>query len=188
MNCASFDVKGYLLGELPDARRSEVEAHAAGCAACAEELERLRATQAALCALKDEEPPRRIAFVSDKVFEPSWWRRLWNSGPALGLASALLLSAAIVVHALVPGRAAAPVVQAADTAAVEARIRAAVSASLEQAEARQAERLRLALAEAEKRWEFQHKADRLAVVETFEVMQKQMRRMYVASNELGVRR
>ena len=52
-----------------------------------EELELLQATRTALQALPQEEAPRRIAFVSDKIFEPRWWQRIWQSGPAMGFAS-----------------------------------------------------------------------------------------------------
>ena len=41
---------------------------------CREELARLRLTLDALSTLREEEMPRRIAFVSDKVFEPRWWQ------------------------------------------------------------------------------------------------------------------
>jgi hypothetical protein len=59
-----------------------------------EERERLANTVAALQAVPDEEPPRRIAFVSDKVFEPKWWQKF----PAWGFASACALAAAILAH------------------------------------------------------------------------------------------
>jgi hypothetical protein len=46
-----------------------------------------------LASLEDEEIPRRIAFVSDRVFEPRWWQTMWRSGPVMGFASAALLAA-----------------------------------------------------------------------------------------------
>lgn len=100
MNCDSLDLKAYALKEASAAERRAVEQHAAGCRPCAEELERLALTFTALAALPQEEIPRRIAFVSDKVFEPRWYRRLWNSPARLGFASAALLSGAIFTHAL----------------------------------------------------------------------------------------
>ena len=43
-----------------------------------------------LLALAYEEVPRRVAFVSDKVFEPSpwlrWWRAAWEGAPRFALA------------------------------------------------------------------------------------------------------
>ena len=104
MNCSPFDLKDYFLKELPNPQRREVEGHLAGCQVCREELDGLHMTQAALFSLRDEEIPQRIAFVSDKVFEPSPWRRGWNafwgSTARLGFASAAILSAAILVSAL----------------------------------------------------------------------------------------
>jgi hypothetical protein len=61
-------------------------------------MERLRLTHMALGALRDEEPPRRIAFVSDKIFEPKWWQRWLTPGPVAGFASAAVLALAIVAH------------------------------------------------------------------------------------------
>jgi anti-sigma factor RsiW len=120
MSCSNFDWKGYLLGEIPEGERRQARDHAASCAACAAELERLRLTHAAMLTLGDEEMPRRIAFVSDKVFEPGRWRRFWSSGPRLGFASAAMLSAAILAHALIGQPAAAP--PPPDAARLEAQI------------------------------------------------------------------
>ena len=104
MNCSPFDLKDYFLQELPNPQRREVEGHLTRCQVCREELDRLHLTQAALFALREEEIPQRIAFVSDKVFEPSpwrrWWSAFWGSTARLGFASAAMLSAAILVSAL----------------------------------------------------------------------------------------
>jgi anti-sigma factor RsiW len=113
MSCSPFDLRDYFLQELADPhRRLQVEAHVKTCAPCREELGRLRITEAALRCMADEEIPQRIAFVSDKIFEPSPWRRwlaaFWNSGARLGFASAAMLSASLVLFALKP--APAPVI------------------------------------------------------------------------------
>jgi hypothetical protein len=76
MSCSPFDLKDYFLKELP-AERARWK-RTSGMPACREELDRLRLTGAALFSLRDEEIPRRIAFVSDQVFEPSPWRRWWE--------------------------------------------------------------------------------------------------------------
>lgn len=153
MTCSPFDLKDYFFGELNAGEMAEVELHAKACEACREELVALSATRSAVLAIGEEEPPRRIAFVSDKVFEPRWWQKLLSSGPQLGFASAAMLAAAIVFHAahtptsLAP---AAPVASAATAqtdhqkvieAEVAKRLDLAVKAALEQSEARQAERL-----------------------------------------------
>ena len=107
MSCSPFDLRDYFLQELADPHRQrQVEVHLKTCAPCREELDRLRITEAALHFMADEEIPQRIAFVSDKIFEPSPWRRwlaaFWNSGARLGFASAAMLSASLVFFALRP--------------------------------------------------------------------------------------
>jgi hypothetical protein len=95
MNGAPHDLRDYLFDELSSAERAEVEAWLATSAAGREELDRLRLTNQALMSLPDEEIPQRIAFVSDKVFEPSPWARLASwfqlEGPrfAFGMAAAM---------------------------------------------------------------------------------------------------
>lgn len=96
MNCSPFDLRDYFLKELTDPQQRQVESHVKTCQPCREEMDRLRVTEAALFSLREEEIPQRIAFVSDKIFEPSPWRRWWT-GARLGFASAALLSAAILI-------------------------------------------------------------------------------------------
>ena len=101
MSCSQFDLKSYFLGEPDVAGRGAVEEHLKNCLSCREELDRLRLTGAALASLPDEEMPHRIAFVSDKIFEPRGWARFWGSAPRLGFASAAMLSVAIIIHGFV---------------------------------------------------------------------------------------
>lgn len=95
MSCESFDWKAYAVGEMSPADRREAETHAATCTACREEVAGLRLTLDAMSTLREEEVPRRIAFVSDKVFEPRWWQQLLNPT----FAAACVVAAAILVHA-----------------------------------------------------------------------------------------
>jgi anti-sigma factor RsiW len=95
MSCESYDWKAYALGELDRPARIEAESHAAACATCRDELATLRLTLDTLSTLREEEIPRRIAFVSDKVFEPRWWQRLFSPN----FAAACVIAAAILVHA-----------------------------------------------------------------------------------------
>lgn len=146
MSCSPYDLKDFFFGELAAAERSRVEDHLEECPECREEFERLGMTQAALHSLRDEELPRRIAFVSDKVFEPRWWQTLWHSGPRLGFASAAMLAAAIVVHGfarpapvVLPGPDAA-VIESRISAEVARRIEPAVRAAVAESEARQAQK------------------------------------------------
>ena len=146
MSCSPFDLKDYFLKELPNPQRLQVEGHLTHCLVCREELDRLHLTQAALFSLRDEEIPQRIAFVSDKVFEPSpwrrWWSALWGSAARLGFASAALLSAAILVSALTrPAPAPAPMgatpAAAITRAEVEQQVQTAVANAVADVEARQ---------------------------------------------------
>ncbi len=189
MKCSSIDLKAYLLDELENRDGREVDQHLAGCAACAEELESLRLTQTALLSVADEEMPQRIAFVSDKVFEPRWWQRLWQSGPRLGFAAAGMLAVAIVVHAVIepPPTVISPGL---DQAAVEAIVANEVASRLDQAvtqavaasEQRQAAETARLLAAAEERYEMERVADRLAVASHFEGLNKRFNVFTVASN------
>src|ERR1022692_4611811 len=136
MTCSPFDLKDYFLRELPVPQQRQVEAHVKQCQPCREELDRLRVTEAALLCLREEEIPQRIAFVSDKVFEPApwrrWWAAFWGSAARLGFASAGMLSIAILVSALTrpagqPQGLSSPVSTASvATADVRAQIRTAV--------------------------------------------------------------
>ena len=148
MSCSPFDLRNYFLKELPDSDERQVEAHVRNCQPCLEELDRLRLTEAALFALREEEIPRRIAFVSDQVFEPSpwrrWWAGLWASTARLAFASAAMLSIAIMVAALRPvGQIAVlrpgapPVVQAVSDTEIQSRIDTAVAKAVAQVDARQ---------------------------------------------------
>src|SRR5450759_5417462 len=84
MSCSSFDSepeskpdwKAYVLRELGQDAHRQAEAHLAACSTCHEEVATLRLTLDTLSTLREEEMPRRIAFVSDKVFEPRWWQRV----------------------------------------------------------------------------------------------------------------
>ncbi|MBV8728889.1 MAG: zf-HC2 domain-containing protein [Acidobacteriia bacterium] len=104
MSCSPFDLRDYFLKELSDPETKQVEVHTKTCAACREELERLRFTEAALVSVGEEEIPQRLAFVSDKIFEPSGfrpvWSAFWGSAARLGFASAAMLSIALIALAL----------------------------------------------------------------------------------------
>jgi hypothetical protein len=182
MSCSPFDLRDYLLGELNESGRAAVEAHAHGCASCREEIDRLGITQTALLSLRDEEIPQRIAFVSDKVFEPSTWRRwaasFWTSSARLAFAaSAMLFAAALLWRPTAPS--APPAVDVARLEAqYEARLRDAVAAS----EARQQKKTADLLAAAEKRHEMDRRFLMLTVEENFEVLRKRLGTTYVASN------
>jgi anti-sigma factor RsiW len=193
MSCSPFDLRDYLLGELRPDEHSAVERHARTCPHCQDQLDRLRITQAALLSIRDEEIPQRIAFVSDKVFEPSalrrWFAGLWNSAARAGFASAALLAGAIVYSAWTRP---APVLQPAIVLDVmkleqqfETRLQQAVAAAVTETEARQDLKMREMLARAEKERELGQKALMLAVEENFEVMRKRLGRMHYLASASG---
>ena len=184
MSCSPFDLRDYLFGELAESDRRQLEAHVHSCAHCNEDLERLRLTHSTLLALRDEEVPQRIGFVSDKVFEPSpvrrAWQSLWGSSPKLGFASAAMLSAALVIFAFFRP---APVVSApaADPAKIEQqvseRVTAAVAKAVNESEARQAGKAATLLAAAEQRFEQERQGDRANMenlAQSIVVLQKQV--------------
>jgi hypothetical protein len=178
MSCSPFDLRDYFFQELSDPHRQrQVEAHVKTCAPCREELDRLRLTGAALHSLAEEEIPQRIAFVSDKIFEPSPWRRwlaaFWNSGARLGFASAAMLSASLVVFALRP--APAPVLSVMRPAAAEAPAPAPVTVT--QASA---------VSEAEMQQRIQAAVDKAVELKTKDLMKESRNlqvRMSLAADE-----
>jgi anti-sigma factor RsiW len=189
MNCSSEELKAYFLGELASRDKAPVEEHVRACENCREELERLKLTQTALLTLEEEEVPRRISFVSDKVFEPRWYQTIWRSGPAMGFASAVVLAAAILVHGF--AQSAAPVAATVDTAQMEqrierevnARLDAVVAKSVSDAQAKQAAEFAKVLDATEKRFETRRQADLATVQQAAEYYEKQMSRWQVAFND-----
>ncbi len=191
MSCSPFDLRDYFLQELADPQqRRQVEAHVNTCAPCREELDRLRITEAALRCVADEEIPQRIAFVSDKIFEPSPWRRwlaaFWNSGARLGFASAAMLSASLVFFALRP--APAPVFSVMRPAAV-APVTVTQASAVSEAETQQ--RIRTAVENAvdlktkDLLKQIQSERLRLALAtDQLEQDERRMRRMQVVSANL----
>ena len=180
----NIDLKDYVFGELSAAERREVEAACAADPALREELARLQVTQSALFSLREEELPRRIAFVSDKVFEPKWWQVWLNSGPRMAFASAALLAAAIVFHGTaVP--AAAPVAPVAmDQAAFEKRIQEEVTrvlpAALEKAEQRHRTQLASAIKEAEGKYQKLRQEDQMNMEASYSLFREKQAAMMVS--------
>jgi hypothetical protein len=167
--------------------RQDAENHVAACADCQDELAGLRVTLDAMATLREEELPRRIAFVSDKVFEPRWYRKLFLRP---SFAAAAVIAAAILVHAFVrvPVNTAAEV----DTQAIEARVSAEVTARLqsEMATALNAA-VSKAVADTEK-----HDDQRTALLlsateqrysDAADFLNKQVTRMYALNTGAGVR-
>jgi anti-sigma factor RsiW len=184
MSCSlsdlKLDLKAYALGELAGNERRVVEDHVRGCQNCREELDRLNLTRSALASLEDEEIPRRIAFVSDRVFEPRWWQTMWHSGPVMGFASASLLAAAILVHGFArPATVDAAQIERRVESQVSARLDGAVAKAVSDAQINQAAEFAKVLNATE----LQRKADLATFQQAAEYYQKQVARFEVASNE-----
>jgi len=194
MNCSSEDLKAYLLGELSTRDKAPVEDHVRACENCREELERLKLTQTALLALEEEEVPRRISFVSDRVFEPRWYETIWRSGPAMGFASAVILATAIMMHGFARPSAVSPVAPTVDTAQIEqrierevnARVDAVVAKSVSDAQVKQAAEFVKVLNATEKRFETQRQADLATVQQAAKYYEQKMSRWEVAFNDSRV--
>jgi anti-sigma factor RsiW len=180
MSCSPFDLKDYYFGELPTGERRQVEAHVAACSTCREELDALSLTRAALLSVPDEEPPHRIAFVSDKVLEPSWWQRIWATGPRLAFASAAMLSFAILAHGVMmrPSQTPVPVQQAStfDKSQIEAELDRRVKMEVEKAvmasEVRQMSKLVDAIDQRTRQNADQYREQLVRVADYLERMQK----------------
>jgi anti-sigma factor RsiW len=181
MSCSIEGLKAYVVGEVTRSEQGVVEDHVRGCQSCREELDRLNLTRSALASLEDEEIPRRIAFVSDRVFEPRWWQTIWRSGPVMGFASAVLLAAAILVHGF---EARLALVDAAQIEKqVEGRLNVRVQAAVSQAQAKQAAEFAQVLQATETHFEHQRQDDLATVQQAADYYRKQMSRILVASNE-----
>ncbi len=190
---SEIDLKAYLFGELPEAERQAVAAHLEQNAEARAEYARLEATQAMLGLVRDEELPRRIAFVSDKVFEPTWWQRFWASTPQLGFASAALLALAMVGHGWLsrPVMTPAPSVAKVDAAVIREVVAAemrkqpsamtAVPVSAGSSEERTAKMIAVAIKEAERKAEMERATDRLTIEENFNLLRRLISRDQMAS-------
>ncbi len=192
MPCADYDWKGFVLQEIPPAERRRMEEHLKSCAACRQEVEALGLTLVAVRQLPQQPIPRRLAFVSDPVFELPWWKRLWRMpAPAWGFAAACVLAAAIFAHATMTPP--PPVTARYDPAAVEkavqaelerqlpARLEAAVRTQIAPAMAQ----LETRLASFEQRVENDRRADLRDVTSAFELLQKRINNVYLASAQYG---
>ena len=187
------DWKSYALGELDARARQEAESHVAACADCQDELAGLRVTLDAMATLREEELPRRIAFVSDKVFEPRWYQKLFLRP---SFAAAGLIAAAILVHAFVrpvstPANVPQPMAQV-DTSAIESRVTAEVTARLQSEMAATINTaVTKAVAETEKRDDHRTalllSASERRYTDAADFLNKQVTRIYALNTGPGVR-
>lgn len=194
------DLRDYAVGELEADRQPALAQHLAACGDCTLEFDRLRLTTAALRTLPDKEVPQRIAFVSDKLFEPSpvsrWFAGFWNSAARLGFASACVLAAALVVFAYhrPADRAASGATTIVQTANVDLskQINDAVARAVAQVRAEDARMVqqtaeqmtKAAIEAANLKYEKEYQARMVAVEESFTVLQKRFSSSLMASNDI----
>ncbi len=181
-------MKDYLFGELDAAGRRAVEQALHDDSVLRAEFDRLQLTQTALFSLRDEELPRRIAFVSDKVFEPKWYQAWWNSGPRLGFASAALLAGALVFHATWrPASRPAEAPPSFDQARFERRISEEVAralpAALEQAEQRHRTELASYIKQADSNYQRLREGDVRAMEASYSLLQQKQASRYMTLSE-----
>jgi len=187
VNCHQFDIKGYFLGELSPAESAQVAAHLDACARCREELEELRRVQQVLRQVVEVSPPARVRVVAGSKAAVGWWRWLWKPLPAGVVLSAVVLSAAMVVHGLlVRSRpAVAPVdeqlVRRWVAQEMEQRIGPWLESRLAEMERRQHERTAALVRQVDERWQSQRQADRIAIEESFDLLMKRMNLIQLAS-------
>jgi anti-sigma factor RsiW len=147
MSCSFFDSKpdskpdwkAYVLREMNADAARQAEAHLATCSICHEEVATLRLTLDTLSTLREEEMPRRIAFVSDKVFELRWWQRVFSPTFAAGA----LVAAAILIHGSISMWTGRP------SQIPQAQVDAAVTKAIAQVEARHMQELQAAYEQLE---------------------------------------
>lgn len=196
MTCPSFDWKSYVLDEITAPDRRPMEQHLAGCAHCREEVEGLRLTVTALRRLPVREIPKRISFVSDPVFEPSFWQRFWSSAPRLGFASAAMLAAAILLHGYMV-RPAQTTTAALSSAQIERQVQARVNEEVArllptavdqrvQAQLKPAmTNLSARLQEMKKANEEDRLADQRLVSDAFTHLEKRYNTLYLTASRMG---
>jgi anti-sigma factor RsiW len=194
------DLRDYAVGEIEADRQPALEQHLAVCGDCTLELDRMRLTTAALRSLPDREVPQRIAFVSDKVFEPSpvsrwfagsWFAGFWNSSARLGFASACVLAAALVVFAYHRPADRAPVVIQTANVDFSKQVNEAVAKAVAQVRAEDARMVqqtaeqmtKAAIEAANLKYEKEYQARMIAVEESFTVLQKRLNSSLIASND-----
>ena len=173
-------LRDYAFDELSGAERLALERHIESCSACEADLRSVQLTAAVLQSVPDREIPQRIAFVSDKLFEPSPWARFWRgffgSPMQVGFASACLLAAAISFSATRRPAEIRTVVTAQGSAPVDvsAQIDLAVKKAVAQVHEEDQRQTQIALAAAEVRHKQEHDALLVSMRETVDVMQRRM--------------
>jgi anti-sigma factor RsiW len=178
-------VRDYAFDELAAAERRSVEQHLAQCSSCAAELDQIRLTTAALRVLPDREVPRRISFVSDRVFEPrsGFLSGFWNSAARLGFASACVLAVGLSFAAYHRQPEVRTIVQTADIskAALDEAVNRAVALAVDKAHAEDMQLTQAALSAVDAKYATKQRDLMVAVSENLNDIQKRMRQSNLRS-------
>ena len=168
-------VRDYAFEELAPAERRTMEQHLTQCSDCASELDQFRLTTAALRVLPDREPPRRIAFVSDKVFE----NRFWHSAARLGFASACVLAVGLSFAAWHRPAEVRTIVQTTDIS--KAALDEAVARAVDKAHAEDMQLTKAALDAVDAKYAKKQRDLMVAVSENLDDVQKRLRQTTLRS-------
>ena len=183
--CNSDLLRDYAFDEVPAADRPALQRHISECASCAAELDRLRFTTAALRVLPDREVPRRISFVSDRVFEPrsGFLSGFWNSAARLGFASACVLAVGLSFAAYHRQPEVRTIVQTADIskAALDEAVNRAVALAVDKAHAEDMQLTQAALSAVDAKYATKQRDLMVAVSENLNDIQKRMRQSNLRS-------
>jgi anti-sigma factor RsiW len=183
-DCADL-LRDYAFDELGAAERKSMEQHLRQCSGCAAELDRLRLTTAALRVLPDVEPPRKIAFVSDKVFEPkqSWLAGFWNSAARLGFASACVLAAGLSFAAMHRPAEVHTSVQTASVsqAEIDATVLKAVALAVDKTHTEDVQLTKAALDEVDRKYAQKQQNLMIAMGASLDLLQKRQQQVARAS-------
>jgi anti-sigma factor RsiW len=178
-------VRDYAFDGLAAAERRSVEQHLAQCSSCAAELDQIRLTTAALRVLPDREVPRRISFVSDRVFEPrsGFLSGFWNSAARLGFASACVLAVGLSFAAYHRQPEVRTIVQTADIskAALDEAVNRAVALAVDKAHAEDMQLTQAALSAVDAKYATKQRDLMVAVSENLNDIQKRMRQSNLRS-------
>lgn len=185
--CDREQLRDFAFDELAAPARARMERHLTECEACAAGLAQLQLTTAALRVLPEREIPQRIAFVSDKVFEPSPVARFfsgwWNPGARLAFASACLIAAAIVfaayrrpvdIHSVAQPAATAALSRDELSREIDSRVNKAVSDAVARVHEEDAQVMKAALESADRKAEQQRRTLMVAMSEQMNTLEKRL--------------
>lgn len=178
------DLKALALGELTGRAAEEAREALESRVDLRAEWARLAAVRQAVEGLESEDPPRRIAFVSDPVVGLPWWERMLSSWPKSGFASACVLAAALVGYGWLTRPAVAPAVDVAALVAAELAKGPAMAAAVVPAsvDASAMKALEAKLAAMERRLMQRQEADMVAVGQQIQVLRRDLGNSMRAAN------